>query len=349
MEKLDYGEILKAYQLQVDQIEEHSRNVLKIHTKQGQYALKSISKNQDLRFIYHIGELYSQGYTRVIPIFKTINGQFVVERANKFYYLMPWLNNESSLERSERYQQMFRQVARLHTVTRKELNFDEEDVKQYYTGLKEKWENRNKFLEGYVDRCENQLYMSPFELQFASYFTEMMQACQFARARLDEWYGLMKEVKSFRTAFTHGKISIKHFLYDSNNKGYLLSPEKLKHASPVNDLVSFYYRTLRTYPVQSDECFEWYNYYNEHFPLRDEEIQLLLTYLTYPEPMYRVVDSYVNGKTKGSEQESVKQLTKAYWLNKNIEYLASHMMQQEHQKKEQKLAEEFEEELDPKD
>jgi spore coat protein YsxE len=344
IEKRDYGPILQQYNLTVDNIEEHSRNVLKIYTQKGIFALKSIPNNQNLSFINHIAESYKKGFTRFVPFYKTMDGQYVVSKHNKYFYLMPWLKNEPPNERSYSYQQLFKMLARFHTVTSKELKYSEEDVKQHYNGLKEQWEKRNKYLEAYIDQCESQLYMSPFELQFVSYFNEMIQACRFAEARLDEWYGKIQEVKKFRTSLIHGKVSMKHLLYDNNDKAYFSSLERMKQASPVNDIVSFFYRTLRTYPVQSDECLECYSQYNRHYPLKEEEVQLLLSYLTYPEPMYRVIVNYIEGKTRMSEQESVASLVKAYWLNKNIEYVASQIMQLEHQKKEQKLAEELEEE-----
>ncbi|MFC4320970.1 spore coat protein YsxE [Litchfieldia salsa] len=343
--KIDYGPILQRYNLTVNYIEEKSRNVVKIYTQKGVFALKSIENVQDLSFIHHIGEAYNKGFTRFIPFYKTMDGEFVVNQHNKYYYLMPWLKNEPPDERSSAYQQLFKMLGRFHTVTSEELTYNEEDVTQHYKAVKEKWEKRMEYLEGYIDRCENKLYMSPFELQFTTYFNEMMQASQFAKARLEEWYGQIKGVKKFRTSLTHGKVSINHLLYDDQDRAYFTSLEKVRKASPVNDIVSFFYRTLRTYPIQSEECVGYYNEYNEHHPLAEEEVQLLLSYLTFPEPMYRAVINYVDAKnSKMSEQQSVANLVRTYWLNKNIEFVASQILMQEQQKKDQKLAEELEEE-----
>ncbi|WP_169891119.1 spore coat protein YsxE [Litchfieldia alkalitelluris] len=340
--KIEYGPILQKYNLSVDYLEEINSRVTKIYTQHGTYALKEISNSQNLHFIRHIDNLYKDGFTKIVPIFQTVDKKYVVNHENKFFYLMPWLSNDSHTERESKHHQLFKLLARLHTVTSKEAKFSEDDVKHHYQSLKDTWEKRNKYLEDYVEECEKKLYMSPFELQFVTHYNEMMQACHFAMARLDEWYEKVVEVKKFRTALTHGKVTSNHLLYDKAGSGYFSSFEKAKQATPVNDLISFYYRTLRTYPINCDDCIEWYNHYNQHYHLRDEEIQLFLSYLTYPEPMYREVVKYKERKKEGNEQKAVTNFLKSYWLNKNIEYVASLVMKQEHEKKEQQMAAEFE-------
>ncbi len=343
-QKVDYGPILKKYNLTSNYIEEFG-NVRKIYTSQGTFALKGIPIAYGEGFINSIEELYKKGFNRIVPIYRTTEGQYLVRGNDHFFYLMPWLQNQPGSERDDRHHQLFKLLARLHTITAKESEFNEEDVKKHYESLTSQWEQRNKFLETYIDECEKKLYMSPFELQFASHFNELMRACHFARGRLDEWYEKVKETKRFRTSMTHGKVSIKHYLFDRNDKGYLASFEKTKQAPPFNDLVSFYYRTLRTYPIQCNDCMDWYMMYNQHFPLREEEVQLLLSYLTYPEPMFRVVKNYAERKSVKSEHKQVAQFLNAYWLNKNIEYFASGIMQLEQEKKEQQAAAELDQSL----
>jgi len=337
----DYGPVLKQYNLKLDYLEDYGR-VKRVYTDLGTFALKALPAKSDSQFINRMEELYKNGFTRIVPIYKTVDGRHFAQGNQELYYLMPWLKNEPSSERDERHYQLFRELARLHSVTVYQQKYNEEDVTAHYKALCDEWDNRNKQLESYIEQCERQWYMSPFELQFAMYFNEMMQACRFARSRLDEWYEKISEDKKYRTVLTHGKVSIKHFLFDEKEHGYFSSFERAKVATPINDLVTFYHRSLRTYPVECKDCYEWLEVYREHFPLEDHELQLLLSYLTYPQAMFRCVNDYQYNSQGKSELTHTKQLTKAYWLNKNIEYFASQIMYGEQVKKEQQQQQEYE-------
>ena len=45
---------------------------------------------------------------------------------------MPWLENRESSEREERQKQMFRELARMHTLSLKEIEVEKDERKEHY-------------------------------------------------------------------------------------------------------------------------------------------------------------------------------------------------------------------------
>jgi spore coat protein YsxE len=339
--------ILREYNLKSNKVETIGK-VSKVSTSNGIYALKAMQENSDLSFVNKFEKLYRSGYTSFVPIYKTVNGKYFVQNNHQLYYLMPWINDDQERQHQLRHEQYFSELARLHMATVKDQKIAETEVEQHYKELKSRWDERRENFEAYIDNCERKIYMSPFELQFATLYHETMQACQFARSRLDDWYKLAKEKKKVRASLTLGKASATNFLFDHKEKVYFTSYEKAKIAPPFNDLVGFYYKALRAYPVKNDESYQWFTTYTNLFPLEEEEVQLFLSYLAYPEPIYRCVENYVTNRSTKSELVHVKHLQRAYWLNKNIESLASRIHQEEQIKKEQQQMEQMEQEYEKK-
>ncbi|MEH7387745.1 spore coat protein YsxE [Bacillus sp. JJ1521] len=334
------GPILKKYNLQPSSLEQLGK-VTKIVTNKGIYALKSISHKINPSFPTFLQQLFQQGYTRAVPIYPTVEGNYLVYHNQKFYYLMPWLKSNAPEHRVVHYHAFFTEIARIHlTTARKQQINDENDITGHYETIIKKWEERNQFLEGFVEKAEAKWYMSPFELQFCTYFYEISLASSFARTQLNKWHELMVEKKSFRTALTLNNLSDTHFLYDESGKGYLSNFERAGYANPTNDLVSLYYRILKTYPTLCTDCLEWFDSYQSRFPLLEEEFYLFLSHFTFPEPIYRCVRNYTEQKHKKSEREHVQVLQRAYWQTKNIEFVSVKLLEAEQKRKEQEEEEE---------
>jgi spore coat protein YsxE len=331
---IDYQELLDPYRLKVDYVEDYG-NLKKIYTQQGVFALKrlSTSSRQDPHFIQTMGLLSQKGFMKMVQPYRTQDEQYIVYEGTNAYYLMPWLPNEPKEERDIRYHKLFQELAHLHSLTSHEVNLKQEDIKKHYEWLSKQWDDRKEDLEKYVTECEQKLYMSPFELYFCMFYNECSHALGFARTKLDDWYEKIKEKEKARLVTIHGKLSSKHFIYDENGTGYFINFERTKEASPIYDLMPFYFRALRTYPIQSSENYEWFTTYQQHFSLREEELLLFYCYMAFPELIVRAVDQYRNEQGAQTEMKHVQTLVASYWHMKNIEQLLTRIMQAEQQKK----------------
>jgi spore coat protein YsxE len=178
--------------------------------------------------------------------------------------------------------------------------------------------------------------MSPFELQYCTYFHQALRAHEFAKKQFTEWHEAMKEKEKTRISFIHGNVSMNHFLFDYQRNGYFISLEDAQFATPVQDIVQFYSRSFNTYPIARNDRYEWYQIYQKNFAFTKEEKLLMLAYLAYPKTFIKQVRSYTNARNARNETKElndVKMLQQAHWLISNIEYFVAQLQAAEQQAK----------------
>ncbi|WP_416827513.1 spore coat protein YsxE [Ectobacillus polymachus] len=332
-----YIPILKMYRLHVEHLEEYG-NVVKVYTNQGPYALKKLRSSHIERsdFIQNIRLLAEKGFTNYAPVYHSMDGNYVLSDGENRYYLMPWLESDGG-EENDHYHRMFQTLALMHQKTAREEKISEEKVRNHYDSISRRWEQEKNMLDQFIVSCENKWYMSPFELQYCTYYHHVMRSHQFATKKLDEWHEAMKEKESTRISLIHGNVASNHFLFDHQRNGYFISLEQLQYSTPIQDLVQFYLRSLYTYPIARNDRYEWFHEYQKTFPFTQEENKLMLAYLSYPQRFTKRVSEYMEAAPREDVQEihSVNSLQRGYWLISNTEFFISQIQAAEAQQKEQ--------------
>jgi spore coat protein YsxE len=334
--------LLHEYGVEADYVEDLG-DIKKIYSKQGTLAIKKakLSPSDLQQYEQTLKFLHYKGYGMAAPVYKTKAGSyFVFDREGAAYYVMPWLAASHEEERNDHAFKVFKQLGELHAKTVQEEKVSEEEITKLVDTEKEKWIRRKIELEKYIEKCEAQSYMSPFELYFCTYYQEMTRASDYALRKLDEWYELSNEKKTYRNVFTHGKPSFQHYLYNVEGNGYFINFENAKRHPPIYDLLYFYYRSCKTYPFQNDDRFQWFQTYRKQFPLTEEELTLFMAQLAYPESLYKVVRDYRKNKKGKTERVHVQLLQRSYWQMKNIEYFLTNIMMYEEQVKQQQQQQE---------
>jgi spore coat protein YsxE len=327
--------ILKPYGVEPYFIEKFGK-VKKVYSNKGTLAVKQLPAKHGVDFIRNVQFLYQRGYHHIVPIYPTLDGRYAVWNDGNLFYIMPWLMNEDKENRFEKHQKLFRELARLHTLSSKEVTINKEERTEHYEQLTSRWEKEQQFLEEYIEECEKTTYMSPFQLHYCMYYGDISQALVFSQRKLDEWYEETKDNDKVRTVITHGKLSTEHFLFDERGTAYFHNFEQSKVASPYHDLLPFLSRTLKSYPKLYDECIDWLVTYFHHFSFRAEEKLLFMSYLAYPSSIIRMVEKYYHDKgSKRNEIRSVKKLQRYYWMLKNTEYVVMRLNEIEEQRKEE--------------
>jgi len=327
--------ILKNYGLEPTFVESLGK-IEKVYTNQGVYALKKMNPNQGIDFIHYVQNLYQHGYNRIVPIYPTLDGRYGVLYDSNLYYLMPWLSNEEKGDHTK----LFRELARLHMVSAREVKVNKEERKDHYEKSIEEIEREEEFIVGFIEECEKKVYMSPFELQFCTYYHTISQALSFSKRKLTEWYESTKEKDKARIVIIHGKVANDHFLYDQKGYGYFVNFEKSTIGSPTHDLLPFTVNSLRGYPKHAEDLIEWLYIYFKFFPFKEEEMQLFLSYLAQPSFIIRTTEQLFHEGNNRHERKAVKKLQRDYWLLRNIEYVVSRIEEIERLKKEEQLRQE---------
>jgi spore coat protein YsxE len=323
--------ILTNYGIKPYYVEDYGK-IKKIYANTGTYALKQIDPHKGIDFIRQVQFLYQKGYNRIVPIFPTGDGRYAVYAKNRLYYLMPWLSNDEKENRDERPVQMFRELARMHTLSARELEISQEAREEHYENTIKQYEKDEEFLEGFIEASEEEWYMSPFQLTFCLYYNNIRQAMGFAKQKLESWREKTKDQKKARMVQLHGNLSTEHFLYDEKGYGYFTNFEKARVGSPIQDILPYLSRYLKTRPKRADEAVEWTNTYLNYFPLKEDERLLFLSYLAYPTGLLRTAEVYFMQKTKQDERKAVQKLQRQFWHLKNTEYVAMRLEEIERQK-----------------
>lgn len=331
----DIKPLLKQYDIIPEYTEAISRKAIKVRANTGTYVVKRLPTSYNPGFADFLTMINQLRFSSYVPIIKNRYQQYFSQHNRDFYYVMPWLPNETNEELDERHQYLFKEIAKLHSRTEKEIKITGNEAMNHYEVLSKRWEETKLMYETFVDHCEQKLYLSPFELQAVTYYIEVSRAIDFSIKKLKEWSEAMEEKENTRIVLNHGKVSAYHFLYDEKGTGYLTNFEQAKYAAPIDDFLIFMNRLAQTYPTQFSDCVNWFYTYQSGYPYTKEEMLLFISYLAYPQRICRIIRSYVVSKNKQSELERNNQLIKAYWHFKNVEYMVMKVSEIEEKKKAQ--------------
>lgn len=331
----EFAPILQHYFVEPYFVEDFG-SVYKIYSNKGTFALKKISPNTGTDFIRHVHLLYQKGYNRIVPIYPTMDGRYAVLHENGLYYLMPWMPNDQREDRQQKNHQLFRELARLHTLSAKEITVSKEERTEHYEKTIQQFEKHQEFLDGFIDECEKKTYMSPFELLYCLYYNEINQALRFSKTKFEEWYEGTKDNDKARMVITHGKFSSEHFLYDDRGYGFFINFENARYGSPIHDLLPYLSRALNTSPKRNDSIIDWIYHYYKYFPFRSDEKLLFNSYLAYPIPIIQVAEKYYRKQGPKNELKFVRKLQNRYWHLKNSEYIVMKMTEFEAQQQQAK-------------
>jgi len=312
--------ILQHYPIKPIYLEKKTKNVLKIHCEKRTYALKrtTIKKQRNILKLYSIfHDFPSLG---IVPIYRTTNGNVFVNDSTQSFYLMPWM--EGSIVDEKNASILFYHLAKLHKKTKQEINIPLVQLENVYQQIQNKWKRNFNLLEAFMEQIEKKWYMSPFELAVFSYYFETRQAILFAEAKLDEWYNEIKQSPHMRIALNKVNVSLTHFLLDPKGKIYFINMEDAAFATPIYDLFLMFMNLSEAEPTVSDQNVQYISDYEKVLPLTKTERLLLVSYLSYPAKLVKLVRQYQKKKSEKGELEYCKQLLRAYWQMKNTGYIA---------------------------
>lgn len=329
--------ILKNYHLKPRFVEQIGK-AHKIYSDKGIFILKKIDPRHGIDFIKYVQTLYQQGYNRIVPIYPTFDGRYAVLDNQDLYYLMPCLPDEEKGRQPERHKQLFRELARLHSISAKEIKINKEERTKHFEKMVMDMDREDEFLLSLLETFERKIYMSPFELMYCMYYHDFHQALNFSKKRLERWYELTKEQDKVRVVIYHGKLSTDHFLFDEKGFGYFINFEKAGTGPPTHDLLPYLDRSLQGWPKQHEDLVEYLYTYFKYFPFKEEELQLFLSYIAHPGKAIQTAERFFKEGKNRNELEAVQCLQKVYWHLKNTEYLVSRIDEIERQRKQQEEA-----------
>ncbi|WP_257008388.1 spore coat protein YsxE [Bacillus sp. FJAT-45350] len=313
------GSIFYHYELYPEKIKEYG-NVKRIYTRQGEFALKESSLQQEEAdwLIHVVRRLNRLGYRNLVPIIPTKYGEYTLSTDTHTYYLMPWIHQDENRGDMPMERVIVEQMGEIHRLTVKSQAYEREDIDQSYQSLLTRWERRKRDLEQFAEQAEGKVYISPFELTLLTHHHFLNAMIETAKTHLKTWYDQCIEKEKYRSVLCHGKLSRQHLLLYQNNQPLLFNFERATLDTPARDLALFYRYSLPYAKWDEEEILNWYGIYNQQLPLLEEERHLLASYLSFPEPILYAIDSYRQQPLNMTELAHVQRLEKRLLMQRRI-------------------------------
>lgn len=166
-------------------------------------------------------------------------------------------------------------VSLLHNKTTFYREIDIDKNKEIYEDIISNLEYLNNYYTDLITLIEKEVYMSPSSYLIARNINIIFESIYFAKDSLEKWYKKIENNKNERVVNIHNNINLDHYI--KSDKPYLISWNKSKIDSPIYDLLSFYKNHYLDLNFN-----DLFHYYENNYPLKEEERLLLFTYMAIP-------------------------------------------------------------------
>ena len=163
----------------------------------------------------------------------------------------------------------------LHSKTTFYREVDIDKNKEIYEEILARLEYLNNYYTDLITLIEKEVYMSPSSYLIARNINIIFQSIYFSKDSIESWYKKIEDKKNERVVNIHNNINLDHYI--KSDKPYLISWNKSRIDSPIYDLLSFY----KNHYLELDFV-DLFHYYENNYPLKEEERLLLFTYMAIP-------------------------------------------------------------------
>lgn len=301
------NEIVDAYGIVPQHIEQITASLYKIEVQNNHYALKQSQLNKDsiVNWEYTYRQADALQLNHILPVYLNRTKQLYYKTKDKYYYLMPWIDG-GPCEIDIFYQS----VGKWHAGTKKKQKINNsnrisafEDYNIYCQDLKKK-------LLHYVEQFESHLYMSPFELQVCMSYQDMNLVLNKLTEQLKAFITYLKDQSEWSTSICHGNLALSHLLM--GDQPVMINWEKSFVGNAIFDLVHFFNNEIGDYNPSFETYISSFSSYMNQNKLEQSECYLLLIYLLNPTPYMTTIEEYVSDKENKSMIALIKELQHSY-------------------------------------
>ena len=177
----------------------------------------------------------------------------------------------------------------LHNKTTYYKEMDIDEYKEIFENLNYKINSRINYYNNLINIIETNMFMSPSEYLIARNISKILGALEYSKRNINMWYDLVKTKGKKRVVTLYNNIDLDHII--RNKEIYLLSWDKTKTGIPIYDLYNFYIKYSNVIDFK-----DLLKYYEERYPLLEEEKILFYTLISIPEEIQFTKDEITNCK-----------------------------------------------------
>jgi len=253
------SEILKKYEIKPYRYTSNGKVTI-VDTEMGRFAIKERVNKKDI---------FSYLKSRSFDYFpKVINEEDDEYEISEFIEDTEYPNEQKIMD-------MVNLVSLLHNKTThfKEVDFD--DYKKIYEDVSGNIEYLTSYYNDIITFIDTKVYMSPSEYLLARNISKVYASLNFCKGEIDKWYKLVEDKTKQRHVVLHNNLDLSHFI--KSDKSYLTSWNKSKIGIPIFDLYILYRRHALEF-----EFSEIFKYYEQNYPLLEDERLLFFILITLP-------------------------------------------------------------------
>ena len=238
-------------------------------------SLKILTYDNDEKILikkrkqYNLEEIYKylddHNITNYLKPFK------ITSKELYFNYL-----NKKNLENDEIAKHLIYILSDLQNKTTIYKEIDKDKLKEEYDNFNNKIVNLQQYYFTLQDVIENKVYMSPCEYLFVRNVSIIYETLNFSKNIVNKWYEIMKNKKTERYVYCHGKCELNHFITSTND--YFISLENAHLGRVTEDFIYFYKKNYNDTDMLSN-----FKLYQHRYQYKEEEYLYLLINITIPE------------------------------------------------------------------
>lgn len=135
------------------------------------------------------------------------------------------------------------------------------------------------------------------------------EACRACERLMSSTFNERLERAAQSMELSHGSYTYHNVLVDGKDT-FVVNFDRYKNECQINDLYQFIRKVLEKYNWESHVFYRLVDEYDRICPLSDEEMELLMVLLSYPEKFWKIINQYINANKSWIPDKNVEKLRK---------------------------------------
>lgn len=226
--------LLDAYGIDVIGFIKVSKKVYKVKTKDAFYGLKFVD-NQKLEVsIEHIRTLHLECF---VDVFQNKYGKIVTAFQEQYFYIMPWLENDSAIVKEMKLKYYFETLAYLHSNSFFNYNVSQDFFHRQLQDLTRVIDERLYYYQQIMNSYESMEFRSPSGWIYVLNYYRIEDCLMQARRYLEQYEELVCHKDSIRLSLVYNHFHYQHILMKQRR---LISIDNMKIDICIYDLYNMY-------------------------------------------------------------------------------------------------------------
>ena len=196
-----------------------------------------------------------------------------------------------------------------------ELKNRGEGLKKGETELRKTYAKHTRELKKAYNYLRQKKGRQPFEqMAFKNIEVFYEEACRACEHLMSDTFDKRLMMAAQNMELSHGSYTY-HNVLINGKATYVVNFDRYRNECQINDLYQFIRKVMEKYNWDSRMFYRLVDEYDRICPLTDEEMELLLVLLSYPEKFWKIINQYINSNKSWIPEKNVEKLRKVIEQN----------------------------------